>query len=357
MVLVEIHDHRGTSEPDLLGALRAREPLALAEAYYRSVGAAYGCARRLVGSSSETEALVRAVYADLWASPPADEPLEGWARARCFALGADHLREAGRAAASPSTATLLADPGTSGAPAPDSPDSLEQALADLDEPARRAVLLAHDRGVASARQDDPEAAGALDRGLAAIADDDEEDGEQPEELIPLLADWTLGLLSAPLAAEVAAAVAEHPDRAARARLLRRGRRRLEGLPPPSDMGQRILVAVLAGFPSGSRGAPEAHDGARDAEALDAGGVQNPEAVSGGAAPAGASGDERQEARASQQPAEGEPSGILTGRGLARGSWQGKRRAGGLLLRLRGGGLRSMVPLLALATLWWEPSAR
>ncbi|MPZ89742.1 MAG: hypothetical protein GEU81_17140, partial [Nitriliruptorales bacterium] len=206
MVLVEMHDHRGTSEADLLAALRDQEPLALAEAYYRSVGAVYGCARRLVGSSAEIEALLRAVYSDLWASPPADEPLEGWVRARCFALGAEHLREARRTAAAQSTATLLADPDTPGTPGADSQDSLEQALADLDEHARRALLLAHDRGMASAQQDDPQAAGALDRGLAAIAGDDEEDGQQPGGLIPLLADWTLGLLAPPVAAEVAGAV-------------------------------------------------------------------------------------------------------------------------------------------------------
>lgn len=369
MVLVEMQDHRGATEPELVAALRGCQPLALAEAYYRTIGAAYGCARRLLGSSAETEALLRAVYAELWDEAPSDEPLEGWIRQRCYTLGIEHLREVGRSPASWSAASLVPELGE---PVAHSSDRVEEALAALDEPARHALLLAHDQGVASAAQDDPEAAQALDRGLAAIAGTDEEDGSQPEDLIPMLGDWTLGLLPAPLASEVEATLHEHPDRAARARLLRRGRRRLEGLPPPSDMGQRVLVAVLAtaGIPSGNGRVTEPGNPSPPAAAAPApatGAVEEPAAgqaeqhdrdaavQAAGEQPINtAPASEEQQTAPSPVPRDGAEAGtqgIVTNRGLARGSWQRGRRSGGLLLRrLRGGMLMVMVVLAALSVL-------
>ncbi|MDQ3538998.1 MAG: hypothetical protein M3415_09425, partial [Actinomycetota bacterium] len=79
-------DYRRADERGVVAGLRQRDPLALAEAYHRSVPAAYACARRLLGSSDDVEALLRTVYAELWASPPDGAGLEGWVRARCFDL-------------------------------------------------------------------------------------------------------------------------------------------------------------------------------------------------------------------------------------------------------------------------------
>ncbi|MDQ3973777.1 MAG: hypothetical protein M3276_05490, partial [Actinomycetota bacterium] len=122
----DLPDHRRSSQEQLLEALRERDALALAEAYHRTIAAAHACARRLLSSSSHVEALLRAVYAELWAQPPRDdEPLEGWIRARCFELGTAHLRERGMAPASPSLAELVPD-----LPAPDLRhlDAAERAL-------------------------------------------------------------------------------------------------------------------------------------------------------------------------------------------------------------------------------------
>lgn len=256
MLRVDVPDHRRSSEPELLDALRARDPLALAEAYHRSIAAAHACARRLLATSGEIEGLLRAVYTELWNEPPLGEALEAWVRGRCFALAAGHLRAQGRPAASPSAALLLPDLG-----APDVRylDVAERALADLAEGPRMALLLAHDRGVPSERQDSPDAGEALNSALETLAGP-EPAGEAPTEAcddLSLLADWSLGLVEPLRAAQIAAAVANRPACAARARTLRRGRRRLEGLPPTPDMGQRILVMVLTGWgPSGGRGASD-----------------------------------------------------------------------------------------------------
>jgi len=250
---VDVPDHRRSSEPELLDALRARDPLALAEAYHRSIAAAHACARRLLPTSGEIEGLLRAVYTELWNEPPLGEALEAWVRGRCFALAAGHLRAQGRPAASPSTALLLPDLG-----APDVRylDVAERALAELAEGPRMALLLAHDRGVMSERQDLPDPGDALTEALETLAGP-EPVGEAATggcDDIPLLADWSLGLVEPHRAVEIAAAVADRPGCAARARTLRRGRRRLEGLPPTPDMGQRILVMVLMGSgPDGWRG--------------------------------------------------------------------------------------------------------
>ncbi len=229
-------DHRRSPEPVLAAALRAREPLALAEAYHRTVNAAHACAWRLVGSSDEVEILLHHTYRDLWERPPAEPPLEGWVRRHCFGLGADYLRARGRPAASPSTAGLV------GARRRPSADPAEQILAGLDEQARGALLRAHDGGVPTWEQADDEAEAALDRALLALAGADSNGDPGP---IPLLGDWTLGLLEHSAARALEAALADRPTWAVRARLLRRGRRRVEGLPPHPDMGQRILVTILA----------------------------------------------------------------------------------------------------------------
>ncbi|HVL99568.1 MAG TPA: hypothetical protein VM324_09790 [Egibacteraceae bacterium] len=246
MLPIERPDYRRSREADLLGGLRSRDPLALAEAYHRTSPAAHACARRLLGAARAVEALLTAVYAELWASPPESARLEGWVRSRAFAVGVEHLRDRREPPAAPSLSLLLPD-----LPPPEQPahDSAEQILAALPDPVRRAVLLAHDQGVPTAAHDDPDAADALARGLMSLAGPGEglDDGAEEQCAdITLLGDWTLGLLEAERAALVAAEVADRPACGARSRALRRGRRRLEGLPPAPDMGQRVLAAVVGG---------------------------------------------------------------------------------------------------------------
>jgi len=244
MVLDALADHRRSSEPEVLDALRARDPLALAEAYYRTVGAAQAIGRRFLGPGRETEALLRAVYRRLWETPPGAGALEGWVRAQAFALAAEYLRALGRPAATASAAALLPDLGD---PEPGPPDAVEEALGGLDEAARSAVLRAHDRGQAP-DEGDAEAAAALDRGLAALAGPVPAPEQADPAAGPHLGAWTLGLLAPDAAARVGAAVVADGALSARAATLRRGRRRLEGLPPGSDVGQRVLVAILAPLP-------------------------------------------------------------------------------------------------------------
>jgi hypothetical protein len=63
-----------------------------------------------------------------------------------------------------------------------------------------------------------------------------------------MGDFVLGLLPPPAAAELEALAARRPGCAALVRTLRRGRRRLEGLPATPDMGNRVLLSVLAAAP-------------------------------------------------------------------------------------------------------------
>ncbi|MGH8908452.1 MAG: hypothetical protein ACRD0K_18570 [Egibacteraceae bacterium] len=240
-------DHRRSDDPTLLDALRDRDPLALAEAYHRTVPAAHACARRLLSSPTQIETLLRTVYRELWEDPPRDVSLEGWVRSRCYALGTDDLRERGLAPASPSVAAMLPD-----LPAPHVRylDAAERALSELDERDRTVLLLAHDRGVAAQTQGGA-AAAALDRSLRALAGPEPSSADaaalanDPCADVQGLGDWVLGLTSHPRAAELEALAASRPGCAALVRALRRGRRRLEGLPPMPDMGHRILVTVLA----------------------------------------------------------------------------------------------------------------
>ncbi len=275
MLRTDLPDHRRSSESDLVQALRARDSLALAEAYHRTIAAAHACARRLLASSSYVEALLRAAYAELWAQPPQDAPLEGWIRARCFELGTQHLRERGAAPASPSLAGLVDD-----LPAPQVRylDVAERALADLDPAQRRALLLAHDCGVSTAEQEDDGAPEALRRGLlslAAAAPSSIEVLESPGGAdvdadcsdLAELGDWVLGLVPPQRAGEIDDAVAARPECAELSRTLRRGRRRLEGLPPTPDMGQRVLAVVLADAPAAAPQAAAPGEAAAAAEAL------------------------------------------------------------------------------------------
>lgn len=257
MLRTDLPDHRRATEQELLGALRARDPLALAETYHRTIPAAHATARRLLSSSTEVEALLRAVYSELWETPPTDAGLEGWVRARCFALASEDLRERDAAPASPSLTALLPE-----LPRPEVRylDAAERALSELDDSQRRALLLAHDKGVPTAEQNADQAPAALVDALLALAGPEPgSDPPQPDACadIPQLGDWVLGLLPADAAATIAAQVAARPECTTLAKALRRGRRRLEGLPPTPDMGQRVLVTVLAGAPAPLRAAPTA----------------------------------------------------------------------------------------------------
>lgn len=249
MLRTDLPDHRRATEEQLVAGLRSRDPLALAEAYHRTIPAAHATARRLLSGSAEVEALLRDVYTELWASPPNGVALEGWVRSRCFELAADDLRERDAAPASPSLTALLPE-----LPRPEVRylDAAERALAELDDPQRRALLLAHDKGVATDEQNAPDADAALVAALVTLAGP--EPGGDPLDPsscadVGLLGDWILGLLPPQRATAVAEQVGASADCAALAKTLRRGRRRLEGLPPTPDMGQRVLVVVLAGAPA------------------------------------------------------------------------------------------------------------
>lgn len=244
MLRIERADYRRSKEADLLAGLHAHDPLALAEAYHRTSPAAHACARRLLGGTREVEALLHAVYGELWSAPPEIARLEGWVRSRCFRLGSEHLRARDEPPAAASLILLLPDLP---APAGSSHDPAEQALAALTDSERRALLLAHDQGMPTAAQGDPDAAAVLDRVLMALAGPgegvDDGTGEQCDD-VPEMADWALGLLASDRAAQVTAQVVDRPACASRSRALRRGRRRLEGLPAAPDLGQRVLAAVL-----------------------------------------------------------------------------------------------------------------
>ncbi|HUG83194.1 MAG TPA: hypothetical protein VMM13_01450, partial [Euzebya sp.] len=64
--------------------------------------------------------------------------------------------------------------------------------------------------------------------------------------VPTMGDWCLGLLAPASESVVAQAIDQRNGCAAISRAVRRGRRRIEGLPATPDMGQRILVTVLTG---------------------------------------------------------------------------------------------------------------
>ena len=255
MLRTDLPDHRRATEEELVAALRNRDPLALAEAYHRTIPAAHAAARRLLSGSAEVEALLREVYAELWASPPSDAALEGWIRSRCFTLAAEDLRERDAAPASPSLTTLLPE-----LPRPEVRylDAAERSLAELGDAERRALLAAHDKGVPTDEQNVEGASAALVSALLALAGP-ETGGDTLDpsacDDVPLAGDWVLGLVPPDRAAGVAEAVNANPACTALTKALRRGRRRLEGLPPTPDMGQRVLVVVLAGAHAAVPSAP------------------------------------------------------------------------------------------------------
>lgn len=238
-------DYRSSSEDELVAGLRAGDGLALAEAYHRTCHAVYASARRLLARPDDIDALLFGCYQALWREPPEDDQLEGWLRRRCFERAVSWLRSTQTAPAAASVHELLPD-----LPAPAGRrDPLEETLARLEQTERAALLGAHDAGRRSSDQELPDAASALRRALVRLADPDSPDASDLPCLIPELADWVLGLVSREEAARIAADVPS--DRACETlvRLLRRGRRRLEALPPTPDTGQRVIAAVLSGTPA------------------------------------------------------------------------------------------------------------
>lgn len=237
MLPIDIADHRQDRTPELLSSIAEGDALALAEAYHRTSAAAHACGQRLLGDNREVEALLRTAYGALWKEPPEDAPLEAWMRHRVFVEGRAHLQRRGRGAASPSANLLLRD-----APGPDpAHDRTERLIASLDDEELRALLLAHDRGIPTADHRSDHAEPALRRALVILGE-----GDDPGDCaLTGVSDWVLGLLHDEEANRVALAAWESPDCAALARSIRRGRRRMEGLPPSPDLGHRVLAYVLA----------------------------------------------------------------------------------------------------------------
>lgn len=229
-------DFQRLSTGEVLDAVARREPLALAEAYNRTGHAAHAVARRILGSIGDVELVLTDVYGSLWASPPSSDPLEAWVRHATFTKSRRLLRERGRQTASPSAGLLIHD-----AQAPMATHRVEQAILDLDDAAMRALLLAHDRGSPTAEQSNDSANADLRRALLLLAEDST-DYDDCGEL--RLADYVLGLVHDNVAATVEDAIGNDRTCAELAKALRKGRRRIEGLPPPPDLGQRVLVSVL-----------------------------------------------------------------------------------------------------------------
>lgn len=247
-------DHRRADDAALLAALRSRDLPALAECWQRTAPAAHAVARRLLGAAEDIEALLGEVYAELWASPPASGPLERWARARAFALGAKLLRTRGQGPSAPSCALLLPDlpPARRAAT-----DPVERVIAELSPEAALALVRAHDAGIPASEQPDPRAPAGLEVALEALARQTVEAGAESAPATPEpLGDMVLGLTGDTALRDQLA----EPAMAERVRFLRRGRRRLEGLPPAPDLGPRVLLGVVARSASvpGAAASPPAH---------------------------------------------------------------------------------------------------
>lgn len=243
--------HRRSSEAALLEALGRRDPLALAEACSRTLPVAHAIARRLL-PTAELDSLLVAVYGRLWEDPPHAGPLERWVRSSTWSLGVAHLRDTGAAPAVPSVLTIA-----SGLPDPKPSylDTTERALAALDEEDRATLLRAHDCGVPSSEQGSG-AAERLVRALRVLADPDAGTDER-WELDPRVGDLVLGLLEADEGSALEKELTADRDRGAQLQTLRRGRRRIEGLPPTPDLGARIVAAVLTGLSTEGAAAPAA----------------------------------------------------------------------------------------------------
>ena len=245
MLRTDLTDHRGTDDARLLSALADGDAIALAEAYHRTVTAAHACARRLLASPVEIEALMRAVYSDLWEEPPDDTSLEGWVRARCFNLGAGYLRQ--RNLRAPSTSLAAYTSGVE-ADGQSGTEPLERIIAELTDKQREALVRAHDQGVRTAEQDDPEAGWSLLHALLVLASPLTDDERHAAEMCSsgvALANWIFGLLPPHEASTVPGTAAEPTPCGRLAGVLRRARRRFEPLPPTPDMGHRVLASVLS----------------------------------------------------------------------------------------------------------------
>jgi DNA-directed RNA polymerase specialized sigma24 family protein len=249
----DLTDHRGTDDARLVRAVADGDAIALAEAYHRTVTAAHACARRMLASPVEIEALLRAVYSELWEDPPVDRALEGWIRDRCFTLGTGYLRQRGLSAHSPSlaawTSGLEADPHAGGS------DALERMIAELTDQQQAALVRAHDQGIRTADQEDPQAGPALQHALLVLASPLTDDERHAAEMCSsgvALANWMFGLLPPHEAAAVPGTAAEPTPCGRLASVLRRARRRFEPLPPTPDLGHRVLASVLGGGPRESR---------------------------------------------------------------------------------------------------------
>lgn len=252
---------RTTGDREVLGHLAAGSPLALAEVLARTLPVAAAVLRRMLPAATLEPAL-DAVYRSLWETPPDPDhpetpgPLLRLARARAFDVGLARLQACGAGPVAPSVRAAAPDLPAS---EPAYLDATERRLGALDEPARRAVVLAHDRGLPSDTQDDRDAGRALVHGLLAVADAEDE-VFVPADLDRRAGDLVLGLLDPAEAAEVAASLDDpsHGPDPELVRALRRGRRRLEGLPPAAEVGLRLLATLLAGAaprPSAAPGVP------------------------------------------------------------------------------------------------------
>lgn len=264
MLRTDLTDHRGTDDARLVRVVADGDAIALAEAYHRTITAAHACARRLLASPVEIEALLRSVYSELWEEPPVDEALEGWVRARCFTLGTGYLRQRGLAAPSASLAAW-----TSGIDADDHSaghDPLERMIAELTTEQQAALVRAHDQGLRTAEQEDPEAGVALQHALLVLASPLTDDERHAAEMCSsgvALANWIFGLLPPHEAATVPGTAAEPTPCGRLAGVLRRARRRFEPLPPTPDLGHRVLAWVLS---TGTvRGAGDLHASSLDAD--------------------------------------------------------------------------------------------
>jgi DNA-directed RNA polymerase specialized sigma24 family protein len=242
----DLTDHRGTDDASLVRAVADGDAIALAEAYHRTITAAHACARRLLASPVEIEALLRSVYSELWEEPPVDEALEGWLRARCFTLGTGYLRQRGLAAPSASlaarTSGVEADRHSAGH------DPLERMIGELTTEQQAALVRAHDQGLRTAEQEDADAGVALQHALLVLASPLTDDERHAAEMCSsgvALANWIFGLLPPHEAATVPGTAAEPTPCGRLAGVLRRARRRFEPLPPTPDLGHRVLAWVLS----------------------------------------------------------------------------------------------------------------
>lgn len=254
MLRTDLTDHRGTDDASLVRAVADGDAIALAEAYHRTITAAHACARRLLASPVEIEALLRSVYTELWEEPPIDEALEGWVRSRCFTLGTGYLRQHGLPATSRSLASWTS--GVDGDEREGGNDALERMIAELTTEQQAALVRAHDQGTRTAEHEDPEAGVALQHALLVLASPLTDDERHAAEMCSsgvALANWIFGLLPPHEAATVPGTAAEPTPCGRLANVLRRARRRFEPLPPTPDLGHRVLAWVLSSSSSGNGG--------------------------------------------------------------------------------------------------------